>query len=157
MHFYSIYVNISIDNVSISSFFHLRNRENIILKIFNVRFNHTPDTSWLFWWGCDIAYHKTNHFVNYLHLYFTILWTWLLVQRVYSFKSKGSLGLHSNKEVRFLQTPLKERKKRKYFAVSELWNMGLSLAARRVPCYHSSCWLFTTEAGASGRQRKMLI
>lgn len=120
MHFHSIYVNISIDNVSISSFFHLRNQENIILKIFAVRFNHTPDTSWLFWWGCDIAYYKTNHFVNYLHLYFTILWTWLLVQRVYSFKSKGSLGLHSNKEVRFLQTPLKKRKKeRKVFC--SLW------------------------------------
>ena len=75
--------------------------ENNVLKIFVVRFNHTPDTSWLFWCDCDIGHNKANHFINCLHLYFTVLWTWLLVKRVYSFQSSSSLGLHSNKELRF--------------------------------------------------------
>ena len=74
--------------------------ENNVLKIFVVRFNHTPDTSWLFWCDCDIGHNKANHFINCLHLYFTVLWTWLLVKRVYSFQSSSSLDLHSCK---FLQ------------------------------------------------------
>ena len=115
--------------------------ENNVLKIFVVRFNHTPDTSWLFWCDCDIGHNKANHFINCLHLYFTVLWTWLLVKRVYSFQSSSSLGLHSNKELRFFVNTFScgffffffFLLLRKVFSASELWNMGLSLAALRIP------------------------
>lgn len=109
--------------------------ENNVLKIFIVRFNHTPDTSWLFWCDCDIAHNKANHFKNCLHLYFTVLWTWLLVKRVYSFKSNSSLGLHSKNWdfCKYLFLCFCVFFLRKVFSASELWNIGLSLAALRIP------------------------